>query len=200
MIMNQLIKKVHMYSGLVSFTALVIFGAIGIVATFVPGPDDRSRPDSTVEEIDFAVPGNLDDRQLANHIQAELDLPLTSPAPDWSLGRNKDNNLRFRLPTPGHYYDVVVLETDNRVRIKKQPFDTWQYLFHLHEMMPRPGQADLRVKLWSYYGLFNVWSLILMTLSGLYLWVSTPRSRFRWAQVSFFLGAVFFVIFYMALK
>ena len=198
--MNQLIKKIHMYSGLVSFTALLIFGVIGIVATFLPRPNDRPKPESTVQEIDFVIPGNLDDRQLADHIQAELDLPLTRPAPDWSMGRNKENNLRFLLPTPGHNYSLVVLETDNRVRIKKQPFDTWQYMFHLHEMTPRPGPTDLRIKLWAYYGLFNVWALIVMTLSGLYLWLSTGRRKFRWAQASFVMGAICFVVFYLALQ
>lgn len=198
--MNRLVKKIHMYSGLISFTALVIFGLIGIAATFFPHPEERPRPEASIQEFDFNVPGDLDDRQLADHIQAELDLPLTGPAPDWSLGRNKENNLRFRLPTPGHYHNVVVLEQENRIRITTQPFDRWQYLFHLHEMTPRPGQMDLRVKLWAYYGLFSVWALITMTVSGLYLWLNTRRRKLWWAQVSFSVGTLCFVVLYLALR
>ena len=198
--MNQLIKKIHIYSGLISFTALLIFGVIGIVATFLPRPDDRPRPEATVREIGFSVPEDLDDRQLADHIQAELNLPLTLPAPDWSLGRDKKNNLRFRLPTPGHYHDVVVMEPENRIRITTQPYDSWQYLFHLHEMTPRPSQKDLRVRLWAYYGLFNVWALIVMSFSGLYLWLSTKRRNYWWAQTSFLFGTISFVVLYLALR
>ena len=50
--MTQLIKKIHMYSGLVSFTALLIFGLIGIVATCLPHPDERPRPEASAYEID----------------------------------------------------------------------------------------------------------------------------------------------------
>jgi len=198
--MNQLIKKIHIYSGLISFTALLIYGVIGIVATFLPRPDDRPKPEATVREISLSVPEDLDDRQLADHIRSELDLPLTRRAPDWSLGRNKKNNLRFRLPTPGHYHDVVVMEQENRIRITTQPYDLWQYLFHLHEMTPQPSQDDLRKRLWAYYGLFNVWALIMMSCSGVYLWLSTKRRKYWWAQISFSVGTLTFVALYLALR
>ena len=198
--MNSLIKKIHIYSGLISFTALVIFGLIGIASTFLPHPDERPRPEATVREIDFDLPGNMDDRQLADHIQATLDLPLTGPAPNWSLRRDSENNLRFRLPTPGLFHNIRVMESEKRVRITTQPYDKWQYMFHLHEMTPRSGQTDLRVKLWAYYGLFNVWALIIMSLSGLYLWISSGRRGLRWAQISFAAGAIGFAIFYLVLS
>ena len=198
--MNKLIKKVHIYSGLISFTALVIFGLIGIASTLLPHPSERPKPEATVQEIDLELPGNLDDRQLADYIQAKLNLPLTRPAPNWSLRRDRENNLRFRLPTPGFFHDVRVMESEKSVRITTQPYDNWQYMFHLHEMTPRPGQTDIRVQLWAYYGLFNVWGLIIMSLSGLYLWISTKRLRLRWAQISFLAGTISFLLFYLELR
>jgi hypothetical protein len=189
-----------MYSGLVSFTAIMIFGLIGIAASLLPGPNERAKPEPVIKEIHFRIPGNLDDRQLADYIQKELDLPMTGPAPDWSLGRNQDNNLRFRLPTPGHFHSVIVKEAEDRLQITTQPFDSWQYLFHLHEMTPRARQSDLRVRLWAYYGAFNVWALIVMSLSGLYLWLSTKRRRLWWSKVAFLTGAISFVALYIALR
>jgi hypothetical protein len=198
--MNHVIKKIHIYSGLTSFIALLIFGVIGIVATVLPKPDDRPKPKVVTSEMEYEVPANLDDRQLANHIQSELALPLTGSPPDWSLRRDKENNLRFRLPTPGHFHDVVVLEEEGLLRITKQPFDSWQYLFHLHELTPSVKPDDFRILLWAYYGEFNVWALIVMALSGLYLWVSTKRRKLRWAQVSFLIGTMSFLILYLALR
>ena len=198
--MNLLIKKIHIYSGLISFTALLIFGVIGIVASVLPRPDERPKPDAENWEINYQVPTNLDDRQLADRIQSDLNLPLTKSPPDWSLRRDKESNLRFRLPTPGHFYDVVVVEEDSLLRIRKQPFDEWQYLFHLHEMTPSADPEDFRILLWAYYGEFNLWALIVMGLSGLYLWITTKRRNFWWAQVSFLVGTLSFAVFYLALR
>ena len=198
--MNQLIKPIHSYSGLLSFTALVIFGLIGIAATLLPPPGQRPKPERTVQALTLEIPGDLDDRELADHIQAWLNLPLTGPAPDWALRRDSEHNLRFRLPTPAYAYDVTVFEGENRIVVEKVPFDHWQYLFHLHEMTPSRSQPDLRTLCWAYYMEFNVWALLLMGLSGLYLWLSSNRRKMLWAQASFLGGTLAFAVFYLLLR
>ena len=187
--------RIHMYTGLLNFTALALFGVVGIIATVLPPHAERTRPEPVVELVEFEIPGGMDDRQLADHIQATLQIPLTGPAPDWSLKRDDDNNLRFRLPTPARGHEIVVLEDESRLRIETLPFDTWQYLFHLHEMVPSRSTSDFRIQAWAWYIEFSIWALILMALSGLYLWLES-RPGYRWAQISFGVGSLIFVCFY----
>lgn len=198
--MNNWIREVHTYTGLISFTALTLFGLLGIVATVLPPPRERPKPETTVQFVDIVVPGELDDRQLADYLQARLNLPLTNPAPSWSLRRDQENNLRFRLPTPGKAHDVIVLETENRLRIETAPFDYWQYLFHLHEMTPQGNPSDIRTQLWAYYMEFNIWALILMGITGIYLWLTTKRRRLWWAQLAFLTGTCSFVVLYVVMR
>jgi hypothetical protein len=199
MTISVLIKRIHMYTGLLNFTVLTIFGIIGIVATVLPNPSQREKPEATVQTRDFQLPGGMDDRQLADYIQASLDLPLTGPAPEWALGRDRQNRLRFRLGTPARFYEILVLENQNKIQITTQPYDVWQYLFHLHELTPGWAQPELRTQLWAWYMEFSIWSLMLMSLSGVYLWLAT-RPKYRWAQASFAVGSAIFVIFYIGIR
>ena len=98
-----------MYTGLLNFTVLMVFGIIGVVATVLPKPPERQKPPSTAQVRDFPIPGGMSDRQLADHIQASLNIPLTGPAPDWALRRDRQNRLRVRLGTPARFHDIVVL-------------------------------------------------------------------------------------------
>jgi len=141
----------------------------------------------------------MDDRQLADHIQMELAIPLTESAPDWSLYRDRDSNLHFRIPVPARRYDITVLEVEHRLRIRMQPFDNWQYLFHLHELNPGYSGSDPRIQACAWYIEFSIWALITMALSGVYLWLA-QRPGYRWAQISFAGGVIVFVAFYVAVR
>ncbi len=193
--MTKWMIRIHMYTGLLNFTALGLFGVVGIFATVLPPHVERARPEPVVAFVEFEIPGGMDDRQLADHIQATLQIPLTAPAPDWSLKRDDDNNLRFRLPTPARRHEIVVLEEEGRLRMETLTFPTWQYLFHLHEMTPSHSTSDFRIQAWAWYIEFSIWALILMALSGLYLWLES-RPGYRWAQISFGVGSLIFVCFY----
>ena len=193
------IKRIHMYTGLLNSVALLLFGVIGIAVTILPRPRERTPPEAQVEVFDLEIPGDLDDRELADYIQAELAIPLTGPAPKWSFGRNDDGDFFFRLPTPARRYEVTALEAENQLRVRTQPFDTWQYLFHLHEMSPAHPKPDWRIQSWAWYIEFSIWSLIAMTLTGIYLWLVT-RPGYRWAQISLAGGKAVFVLFYMAIR
>ena len=197
--MTKWMIRIHMYTGLFNFTALVLFGVVGILASLLPPHPQRPKPKPVVSFVDLEIPGGLDDRQLADHIQATLRLPLTGPAPDWTLKRDDENNLRFWLPTPARRYELVVLEDAGRLRLETLEFSTAQYLSHLHEMVPTRTGSDVRLQVWAWYIEISIWSLMLMTLSGLYLWLSS-RPGHRWAQISFGAGTLILVLFYWAMR
>ena len=186
------IKKIHIYLGLLNFTILVIFGIVGLSASFLPPPSERERTKPEVRHVHYEAPSDLGDRALADHAYEALALPLTGPAPDWSLGRNRENNLRFRLPTLAKVHDVVVLEKEARLRVTTRTLDTWDYLFRLHELTLNHAAPDWRTQLWALYVELSIWSLLLMALGGVYLWLAS-RPKLRWAQMSLAAGVVSFI-------
>lgn len=197
--MTKWMIRIHMYTGLLNFTALTLFGVVGIIATVLPPYAQRAQPKPTVSFVDFEIPGGMDDRQLADHIQATLEIPLTDLAPDWTLKRDDEGNLRFWLPTPARRYEIEVLEDESRLRLETLESHTWQYLSHLHEMVPSRSQSDPRIQAWAWYIELSIWSLILMALSGLYLWLDSRRG-YLWAQISFGVGSLIFGCFYWVVR
>jgi uncharacterized iron-regulated membrane protein len=195
--LTRWVKKIHMYIGLLSFTILVIWGIVGLSASFLPPESQREQLKTELHHVDYDVPVDLSDRELADHAYEKLAIPLTSPAPDWSLRRDRNNNLRFRLPTSARIHDIVVLEQESRLRVQTRRVDGWSYLFRIHEVTlsgttrnnPDP---DWRIFLWAIYAEFSIWSLILMAIAGVYLWLAS-RPKLRWGQLSAVAGVVSFV-------
>ncbi|MEE3336366.1 MAG: hypothetical protein VX255_08235 [Candidatus Latescibacterota bacterium] len=115
-------KRLHMYSGLLNAAALLLFGLVGIAATLLIAPAQSARYAGVyVADDRFVIPGDLDDRQLADHIQRELAIPLTGPAPNWSFWHDGDQNLHFRLPTPARRYDITVRRREIRCKFARSP-------------------------------------------------------------------------------
>ena len=60
-LLYEWVKKIHMYSGLLTFTAFVVWGVTGISAVFLPPPGQYTPPPvSSVHEIQFQGQANLD--------------------------------------------------------------------------------------------------------------------------------------------
>ncbi|MBI3679538.1 MAG: hypothetical protein HY235_04000 [Acidobacteria bacterium] len=62
----------------------------------------------------------------------------------------------------------------------------------MHETHIRNRSADWRMRLWTYYIELSIWALIVMSLTGVYLWLAS-RPGFRWAQLFFAAGTVCFL-------
>ncbi len=189
---NQWIKKVHTYLGLVNLTILLIFGIVGLSASFLKPPSERERAEPEVRNIDYVAPGDLSDRALVDHAFEALDIPLTQPAPDWSIHRDDQNYLGFRLPTPAKRHDIVVFENESRLQVTTTTLDIWDALFRMHELTLNHAAPDWRTQLWALYIEVSIWSLILMVASGILLWL-TSRPKLRWAQLSFAAGIISFI-------
>jgi hypothetical protein len=52
------------------------------------------------------------------------------------------------------------------------------------------------MRLWTWYNEFSIWSLIGMSLSGVYLWLAS-RPRYRPAIYVFAFGSLSFLLLYM---
>ncbi len=194
--MNRVIKQIHMYLGLLSWSIILVFGITGFWATLRPSPQGLANLHPTVRYTGFEVAPNLNDQQVANQVWATLHIPLTGPPPTWSARRDAENNLTLGFYTQNGPTLVTVLEKEKRLRIESARNSFWQFLDNLHSTTVARQATDWRVRLWSYSTELGIWTLILMGLSGPYLWLSS-RPEHRLAQVLLVLGSGFFVVLYI---
>ena len=193
--MYALFRKVHMYVGLLNLSILLIFGVSGLWATFEPAPDQRHRPDPQVEFRDFTVPAGLDDREAAARVYEFLKLPLSAPVPNPAVRRDANNDLALDFYSPNGLRRAVVLEKENRIRLETRRNGFTNYLNGLHTTTINARSTDWRVRAWTYYNEFSIWSLIGMSISGVYLWLAS-RPQYRPARWAFALGCGVFIVLY----
>ncbi len=188
--MNRLIKKIHTYLGLLNLSFLLIFGLTGIYFA-LKWPGESAEPRQEVRYQEFTSPAQaMDDRDLGERIRQELHIAAVS----LDTHRNRDNDLVLDFYTHRGARRVTVLEKEHRLRIAFTPDSAWGFIDNLHATENR-DVGDWRVRLWSWYNEFAIWSLIAMAITGLYLWISS-RPRYRLAQVSLVLGSGAFLLLY----
>jgi hypothetical protein len=174
------VQRLHLYSGLLSLTALVVYAAAGLAATFAPEKGGAGATES-VRHVRFVASGG-DRKVVADRIHAELDLPLTFPVVRRAIRKNASGQWQMRFFTPNGHHEVTVLAKQKRLRISTLRLDMWHFLARLHHVTLRlPGSGvDWRMILWSFYGEFALFSLFWLSASSTYLWWS-PRLQ-RWAR------------------
>lgn len=175
-------KKVHMYSGLLTFTAFVVWGVTGIHAVFLAPPGEyKPPPVSSVREIPYNAPGGWDDKQLAKAILAVSAIPMAGG--QYNIHRDAQSNLAFNVFTINGGREVTFFEDRGIVRVDHRVNSTWDYLSSMHTAHSRRHRQTASVIAWGYFNEFATWAFLFMTLSGVYLWIAT-RPNLRWAQYS----------------
>ena len=191
--MHALIKKIHMYVGLLNLTILLVFGVTGLTATFEHAPADRPKPSPEVRYEDYSPPPNSTDKQVADNIHQTRITGFAHPIPEWALKRDKEKNLQLDFYSPNGMRRVIVLEKENKIRIENNPVGIWDFMSRMHATTMRANAIDWRMQLWTYYTEFSIWSLIVMALGGVYLWLAS-RPSYKWAIVSFVAGSGAFIV------
>jgi len=192
--MNRVIKKIHIYCGILNFSILLVFGITGLTATFDRGPEGRRPPEAQTRFEPYAAPPSASDRQIADDVYRRL--AISDAGPDFALRRDRDQNLSFTLYTPNGPKRITVLEREGRLRIETVRQSLWRYFSNLHETTIKSTAPDWRVRLWKYYNEFSIWSLSLMALSGVYLGL-TSRPGYRPALWALAIGLVIFIALYI---
>src|SRR6476660_1139288 len=70
--MNTWIKKIHMYTGLLNFTILCVFGLAGLVATAEAPDIFQAGTVPVVTTLPFRAPGSASDQQVGELIREQL--------------------------------------------------------------------------------------------------------------------------------
>lgn len=194
-LVTRWIRKLHLYTGLLNLTIVMVFGIAGVAGTL--GVERRFAV--STETRDFRVPPNMTDQEAGTAAFESLHLPLTEQLPRNAIHRDADNNLTFTTYSVNGPRVITVLEKEGRIRIEVRKNRLWHYFDNLHSSTPTRGAADPRMRLWSAYVEFSIWSLLFMSASGVYLWLAS-RPRYRWAQLSFALGGGGFAVLYALLR
>jgi hypothetical protein len=195
--MFPLLRKIHMYIGLLSWSIVLVFGIAGLDAIVcstlkVTGTTARA------STLDFAVPPNLTDSQVVEAVWTKIHLPFSLPSMFYGLHRDNSNNLCFNFwSIDKGGAKVTVLEQQRQLQVEEEGPNFWNYLNELHSTrMTGPSQVDWRTRYWSYYTEFGIWTLIAMALTGIWQWLLS-RPGLRWAQITILLACVSFAALYI---
>jgi hypothetical protein len=192
------VKKIHMYSGLLTFMAFVVWGVTGIHAVFLPPAGEyKPPPVSSMKEIPYQARGGLDDQQLARAIFEAIDIPLAGGR--YNVHRDEQSNLAFNVFTINGGHEVTFLEEKGAVRVAHRANSLWGYLSSMHTAHSRRHRLTASVIAWGYFNEIATWAFLFMTFSGLYMWIAT-RPRLRWAQLSFAGMAALMLVLWIAIR
>lgn len=191
-------KKLHTYAGLLSYAAMVVWGITGIHAVFLPAPDAWREPAPTsVRRVAWVAPGNLDDAALAEAMLAASDLRMVGQPV--LRKRDAQHNLGFAVFGPNGRRDLRYLEEQQVLVVEERQNSVVEFLSVVHAGSTRRGPPDAAARVWGFYNEMANWSLVFLTLSGLYLWLAT-RPRLRWAWMTFGAAMLSFVALWLATR
>ncbi len=197
-LLYEWVKKIHMYSGLLTFTAFVVWGVTGIHALFLPSPGQFTPPPITsVKEIPFQAAGSLDDRKMAEAIYQAANIPLAGGR--YNVHRDEESNLAFNVFTINGGREVTFVENKGIVKIAHRANSVWSYLSSMHTANSRRHRLTPAAIAWGYFNEFANWAFLFMTVSGVYMWIAT-RPGLRWAQLSLAAVTVLTLGLWMAIR
>ena len=138
--MRNLILKLHIYAGLLTFTQIALYGVAGLVATFQQGAE-RPKVAHTIRHVPFTAGQSMTDKQVADEVYRTLELPLSRPMPAWFLRRTPENDLLLDFYNINGIWRVVVLERENRLRIEEIRNSLGLFLGDMHAITTGDAQA-----------------------------------------------------------
>jgi hypothetical protein len=196
--MRNLVLKLHIYAGLLTFAQLMLYGIAGLVAT-VQTAAERPKVPHTIRYVPFTVTPSATDKQVADGVYRTLQLPLTRPMPGWFLRRTPENDLLLDFYNINGIWRVVVLERENRLRIEEIRNGLGIFLGDAHAATTGDDEAPPLVRAWAFYNEFAMWCLLAFCGSGVYLWL-TAQARSWWAWASLATGTLSFAALWMAFR
>lgn len=196
--MYDWMKKLHMWAGLLSFTAFIVWGVAGVEAVFLPPPEGYEPPEvSSEKEIPFDAPGGLDDKALARLIYETVKLPMAGG--HYNIHRDDNQHLAFFVFTVNGRRDLTYLEEQKKIRIAYRQNELGGFLSSMHTGHSRRGPPDIPARFWGVYNEFSTWAFLFMSLSGVYLWIAS-RPGLPWARMCLGGAALLFIVLWVVTR
>ena len=194
--MNAWIKKIHMYTGLLNFTILCVFGLAGLVAT-AEAPDIFAAGTVPVgTTLPFRAPGSASDQQVGEIIREQLRPPHAAKP---TVRRDAQHRLVADFYSVNGLVRATLLESEGQLQVETRRNSIWRFLDNAHATTIQEAAAGWAAGAWAWYIELSIWSLMLMALTGVWLGLTT-RWPFWWTKASLVAGTLGFVIFYWVQK
>jgi hypothetical protein len=186
------IRRIHLYLGLLNFSLLMVFGLAGLVVTF-EAPDIFHQKQGPAAQVrTFSAPPSASDRELGALIAQTLQPPHAGPP---IVHRNPINQLVVEFYSVNGLVRATLDRGEERLQVQTFRNSVWRFLDNAHATTIAEQGGDRAVRAWAWYIEFSIWSLIAMSLSGLWLGLNT-RWSYRWTRVALAAGSAAFVVLY----
>lgn len=191
---SRLIRRLHLYAGLLLLPWVVMFGVSSFVfnhpAWFAgTGPNASAVVWETLADrpYDIEVVPGVDLRVIAARMIG--DLGLSSDA-GYGVYRNNPDRINVTLPNFRHPVRITYFISEHRALVERRPFVSGQFLTGLHTRggyhLGSGRQTAWAVTIDLVSGLLLFW-----IASGLYMWWGLPASR-SWGWLALAAGLVAF--------
>lgn len=184
-------RKGHYYLGLYFLFFLWLFSFTGLLlnhswrfADFWP-----QRKVSTFER-NIEPPQGGSDFERARDVMRQMGI---AGEVEWTISRPGSPLFEFRVNRPGHNFNVTLNPIDRLAKVEETEVNAWGIMRSLHTFSGVRGGEKRNERDWI---LTTVWvlsmdavsiGLILMVLTGFYLWFGLPAKR-KGGIVAFILG------------
>ncbi len=186
-------RKLHIYLGLFFLFFLWLFCLSGVVLNhhwrFASFWDERKQ---TSVELHVVRPAETDELQAARNVMAQIDIRGEVSG---KIERAEADRLEFRVVRPGDMYDIKADFAKGLVSVGHIHVNGWGILNMLHSFTGvRRTDPTLHQNWWA----TGIWrfsmdalsvALVIMVLSGTYMWYSRARQR-RNALIALALGFI----------
>jgi hypothetical protein len=197
--MRPLIKQIHTYAGLLSFTLLLVYGIAGLTATIRKGSEGSAPGFGPPRFESFALPPGADKQQVASLVYDHLKPGLVERPPADMVEADGDGNPRLDFWSVNGVERVTVLAQEGRLRIEGKPSDLADFLSALHATLTGYPTSFPLLRGWGVYNHFGLICMLFLTLSGAYLWQSS-RPPYAPARMLVSEGSLVFALIYMLLR
>src|SRR3954452_11011126 len=178
------LRKIHIYSGLLSFTQILVYGIAGLVALFYGGAE-RPKAPREARYVSFAAPASSTDKEVAALIYRMMQFPMARPVPDWYLRHTPENHLLLDFYNINGIRRVVVMENEGRLRIEEIHNPLWLFLEDVHAATVGDGGAGALMHAWALWNELAMWTLLAFCASGIWLWLAArPEAVWAWAALA----------------
>ena len=138
--MFPLLRKIHMYVGLLGWSVILVMGIAGLDAVLTSALNASGTAPRT-RTMDFVAPPDLNDAQLAEAVGRKMQLPFAPPTSYYNLHRDTAGNVCFENWTLSKgNVKVTIFEDRRQVQIEEENTDLWLFLNNLHTVT-MAGQA-----------------------------------------------------------
>jgi uncharacterized iron-regulated membrane protein len=194
--LTAVIRKLHIYAGLLVFSQLVVYGIAGLVATAQPSLE-RSKVPYRIDKVSFDTRPGEAEKAVAARVFDFLKPAMAHPVPDWFLQHTPDGHLQLDFYNVNGILRVIVL--DGELRVEHIRNGIGLFLEDIHAATLSGDQPSGLQWAWAAWNELGIWALLGFCVSGLYLWLATrPGWLWGWATLAIATGA--FISFWVALS